>query len=157
MKPITAITASIVALVAVMALDRGGVLRTAGDSARSAGPPSTSGAAASPPGQRGGSLARGAIPRSLPADVTHRDTIDSLPPGKGQEETFYLCAACHGTALIKQQGLTRELWDASVQLMIDRHGMPQPDAADREIILDYLAEHFPPRRKGRGGDNPFLK
>ncbi len=24
-------------------------------------------------------------------------------------------------------------------------------------ILDYLAEHFPPRRKGRGSDNPFLK
>jgi hypothetical protein len=80
-----------------------------------------------------------------------------LPPGKGQEETFYLCAACHGTALIKQQGLSRELWEASLQLMIDRHGMPIPDDADRALIIDYLAERFPPRRRGRSGDNPFLK
>ena len=25
-----------------------------------------------------------------------------------------------------------------------------------DAILDYLAEQFPPRRKTRGGDNPFL-
>ncbi|HJQ60358.1 MAG TPA: hypothetical protein VJ890_25865, partial [Vineibacter sp.] len=106
---------------------------------------------------RGGAIARGAIPRNLPPDANHQDTIDSLPPGKGQEETFYLCAACHGTAIIKQQGLSRELWEASFQLMIDRHGMAKPDDADRDLIIDYLAQHFPPRRKGRGGDNPFLK
>ena len=99
----------------------------------------------------------GVTPRALPADVTHQDTIDTLPPGKGQEETFYTCAACHGTALIKAQGMSREMWDQSFQLMIDRHGMAEPDKAGRVLIVDYLAASFPPRRRGRGGDNPFLK
>jgi hypothetical protein len=161
MKPVTAITVSILALVVVMALDRGGALRTPAEIPRVATAGGTTGtpapAAPKAPSARGGTLARGEIPRSLPPDVTHHDTIDSLPPGKGQEETFFLCAACHGTALIKQQGLSRELWEASLQLMIDRHGMAKPDDADRALIIDYLAEHFPPRRRGRSGDNPFLK
>ena len=159
MKPVTAITVSILALVVVMALDRGGALRTPPEIPRvaTAGGTTVTPAAPKAPSARGGTLARGEIPRSLPPDVTHHDTIDSLPPGKGQEETFFLCAACHGTALIKQQGLSRELWEASLQLMIDRHGMAKPDDTDRNLILDYLAEHFPPRRRGRGGDNPFLK
>ena len=99
----------------------------------------------------------GVTPRALPPDVTHHDPIESLPAGKGRDEAFFTCAACHGTALIKAQGLSREMWDASFQLMIDRHGMAEPDKTDRELIIDYLAATFPPRRKGRGGDNPFLK
>ena len=35
--------------------------------------------------------------------------------------------------------------------------MPPVKPAERAEILDYLSEQFPPRRKGRGGDNPFLK
>ncbi|WP_178133356.1 hypothetical protein [Vineibacter terrae] len=159
MKPVTAITVSILALVVTLALDRAGVLRQpAVPVAVTPTPaPAPSAAAAPAPSARGGTLAKGAIPRSLPPDAHHQDTIDSLPPGKGRDETFYLCAACHGTALIKQQGLSRELWEASFQLMIDRHGMAKPDDADRALIVDYLSENFPPRRKGRSGDNPFLK
>jgi hypothetical protein len=87
----------------------------------------------------------------------HNDTVDDLPEGKGRETTFYTCTACHGVALIKAQGLTRELWDASFDLMLEKHRMPPVKAAERAEILDYLSEQFPPRRKGRGGDNPFLK
>lgn len=87
----------------------------------------------------------------------HNDTVEDLPDGKGRETTFYTCTACHGVALIKAQGLTRDLWDSTLDLMIEKHRMPPPKAADRTEILDYLAEQFPPRRKGRGSDNPFLK
>jgi hypothetical protein len=86
----------------------------------------------------------------------HGDTVDSLPEGPGREETFYACAACHGVAIVKQQGMTRLQWDASIDWMIERHGMAKPDQAEREIILDYLVSQFPPRAR-RGGDNPFLK
>lgn len=86
----------------------------------------------------------------------HNDTIADLPEGKGREVTFYTCTACHGVALIKAQGLTRDLWDASIDLMLQRHRMPPVKAEDRAEILDYLVEQFPPRRR-RGGDNPFLK
>ncbi len=87
----------------------------------------------------------------------HNDTVDDLPDGKGREITFYTCTACHGVALIKAQGLTRDLWDSTIDLMLEKHRMPPVKAEDRAEILTYLAEQFPPRRKGRGNDNPFLK
>jgi hypothetical protein len=87
----------------------------------------------------------------------HNDTVADLPDGKGREATFYACTACHGVALIKAQGLTRDLWDASLDLMVSRHHMVPMKPAERTEVLDYLVEQFPPRRKGRGADNPFLK
>lgn len=87
----------------------------------------------------------------------HNDTVEDLPDGKGRETTFYACTACHGVALIKAQGLTRDLWDGTFDLMIEKHKMAPVKPEERTEILDYLAEQFPPRRKGRGGDNPFLK
>ena len=87
----------------------------------------------------------------------HNDKVEDLPEGKGRETTFYTCTACHGVALIKAQGLTRELWDASIDLMLEKHRMPPVKPAERAEILDYLVEQFPPRRRPRGGDNPFLK
>ena len=86
----------------------------------------------------------------------HNDKVEDLPDGKNRELTFYTCTACHGVALIKAQGLTRELWDSTIDLMLEKHRMPPIKAEDRALILDYLAEQFPPRRR-RGGDNPFLK
>jgi hypothetical protein len=139
------ITAGTAMLAALMLLDRAGGLRPPAEPLVSAKPAPTATA-------RGKSL-----PKALPADVRHQDTVESMPPGKGLEETFYLCAACHGTALIKAQGMTRDRWDSTFQYMVDRHGMASPDKADRDLIVDYLAEHFPPRRRGRGQDNPFLK
>ncbi|MBI3199124.1 MAG: hypothetical protein HYZ40_16790 [Rhodospirillales bacterium] len=87
----------------------------------------------------------------------HNDTVADLPDGKGREVTFYTCTACHGVALIKAQGLTRDLWDSTFDLMLERHKMVPVKPEERAEILDYLAEQFPPRRKGRNADNPFLK
>ena len=87
----------------------------------------------------------------------HNDKVEDLPEGKNRELTFYTCTACHGVALIKAQGLTRDLWDSTLDLMVEKHRMPPIKPEERTEILDYLAEQFPPRRKGRGSDNPFLK
>ena len=86
----------------------------------------------------------------------HNDKPEDLPDGKGRDVTFYTCTACHGVALIKAQGLTRDLWESTFDLMLQKHRMPPVKAEDRAQIVDYLAEQFPPRRR-RGGDNPFLK
>jgi hypothetical protein len=80
---------------------------------------------------------------------------ESFPEGPGRDETFYLCTACHGGALVRQQGMSRELWDESMSWMTERHGMPTLEGEDRRVILDYLTLAFPPRR--RGPPNPFLK
>lgn len=82
------------------------------------------------------------------------ESPEDLPTGKGRDETFYGCTACHGFALVRQQGMTRDRWNETIDYMMERHNMPEPDAADRELILDYLAAQFPPRQRGR--PNPFL-
>lgn len=79
---------------------------------------------------------------------------EDLPAGKGRDEAFYGCTACHGFAIIRQQGMSRERWDATIVDMQVRHNMPEPDLADRELMLDYLTTAFPPRQRGR--PNPFL-
>lgn len=82
------------------------------------------------------------------------ESPEDLPEGQGREETFYGCTACHGFALVRQQGMTRERWDDTIDYMTSRHNMPEFDAADRALILDYLAANFPPRQRGR--PNPFV-
>jgi hypothetical protein len=77
-----------------------------------------------------------------------------LPAGAGREETFYLCTACHGTAIISQQGLSRQRWEETFDWMIEKHRMPDPGAAERTLIVDYLASAFPSRQQ-RGRSNPF--
>lgn len=98
-------------------------------------------------------------PAPVPAPVVVAratdETPDVLPEGAGREETFYLCTACHGSAIIRQQGMSRQRWDETFDWMIERQRMPDPGAADRATIVDYLATAFPPRQQ-RGRGNPFL-
>ena len=85
------------------------------------------------------------------------ETPEALPEGPGREETFYTCTACHNFKLVSAQGLTRSQWDESLSWMTRRHGMPDLQGADRDLILDYLERHFPPRAPSRAGGfrNPF--
>ena len=54
------------------------------------------------------------------------------------------------------QGMSRPLWDATLTLMIEKHGMVEPTADERALLLDYLSSVYPPASK-RGWQNPFLK
>lgn len=83
------------------------------------------------------------------------ETPESLPEGPGRDETFYACTACHGFALVGSQGMTRSQWDETLLYMVQRHSMQPLEAAERKLVLDYLAERFPPRKRVR--ENPFLK
>jgi hypothetical protein len=79
---------------------------------------------------------------------------EDLPEGQGREETFYACTPCHSTAIVRSQGLSRENWQAALEWMTERHGLPRFEAAERDLILDYLAHAFPPRQR-RGFTSPF--
>lgn len=70
-----------------------------------------------------------------------------LPPGEGRDLVFGTCTACHSTAIIRQQGMTRSAWDRTLTWMVEKQGMPEPTEEMREDLLDYLAEHFPADRK----------
>jgi len=81
---------------------------------------------------------------------------ESLPEFPGREEAYYLCIACHGLAIVRRQALTRDGWEAMIDLMVARHGMMEPVGEERRIIVDYLAQAFPPRQQPAGGwRNPF--
>jgi mono/diheme cytochrome c family protein len=97
-----------------------------------------------------------AFAQTQPRTFTPTDeSPEDLPAGPGREETFYSCTACHGFKLVSQQGMTRDQWDDSLNWMTARHGMNRIEGDDRKLILDYLAQHYPPAT--RGSPNPFLK
>lgn len=85
------------------------------------------------------------------------ERMEDLPEGPGREETFALCTACHGFKLVSSQGMSRDRWDETLTWMTVRHRMPDVEGADRDLILDYLARHYPPRAPSRAGGfrNPF--
>jgi hypothetical protein len=88
------------------------------------------------------------------------ENVENLPPGPGREETFGLCSACHAFRLVSNQGQSRAQWDDILTLMTNRHGMPELEGADRDLILNYLAQHYPSRAPARGGGgfrNPFAQ
>jgi hypothetical protein len=97
--------------------------------------------------------AQGPPPTFTPTDEKPKD----LPDGPGREEAFYACTACHNFKLVAAQGMTRAQWDDSLTWMTKRHNMADIQGAERELILDYLEKHYPPRAPSRAGGwrNPF--
>jgi mono/diheme cytochrome c family protein len=102
------------------------------------------------------SLATGAVAQPGGVFNPREENVEDLPAGPGRDETFGLCAACHAYKLVSNQGMSRAQWDETLTFMTNRHNMPDVQGADRDLILDYLAAHHPPRTQGRGGwTNPF--
>ena len=91
--------------------------------------------------------------RAQPAE----DTPELLPAGPHREETFYFCVACHSSQIISRQGMTRERWDETLHWMSEKQAMPVLEGEDRKLILDYLAQAFPPKVPvaARGWRSPF--
>ncbi|WP_426959795.1 hypothetical protein [Muricoccus radiodurans] len=84
------------------------------------------------------------------------ESEDVLPEGHGRGEVFARCTACHSTAIIRRTALSRDRWDGLMDWMTEKHGMAPLEGEMRTLVVDYLAQHFPPRRGPRGGANPFL-
>ena len=89
---------------------------------------------------------------------TPRDeSPEEFPAGPGREEAFYACTACHGFKLVAAQGMNRRQWEDTLAFMTARHGMPNLEGKDRELVLNYLEMAYPPRAPATGGwQNPFL-
>ncbi len=78
-----------------------------------------------------------------PAGAETED-FDGLPPGPGRETVYGLCSACHSLMIVKQQGLSRRVWDETLVWMVEEQGMPPLDPPERDEVLDYLAQHYGP-------------
>lgn len=95
---------------------------------------------------------------ATPATEAEEETPEVLAPGEGREETFYYCIACHGTAVIRRSGFTRQQWDELMDWMTEKHGMNPLEGDLRETIVNYLATAYPPRRqRGPAFVNPFAR
>lgn len=91
---------------------------------------------------------------ALPAGAI--DGPEDLPEGEGRDETFYSCVACHSLQVVTRQGMTHGMWQDTLHLMVERHGMFELEEDEFELILSYLSEHFPAAQAtGRGWTNPF--
>ncbi len=71
---------------------------------------------------------------------------DELPPGRGREETYYACSACHSFNLVLQQGMSWGDWDELIDWMIEEQGMSKLETEERALILEYLSKNFGPDR-----------
>lgn len=64
------------------------------------------------------------------------------PRTAGWEETAYLCSACHSLAIVKQQGLSRKVWDELLDWMVEEQGMAELAPEEHALVLRYLAQNF---------------
>lgn len=101
--------------------------------------------------------ALGAAALAQQATFTPRDeSPEEFVAAPGRDETFYACTACHNFKLVAQQGMNRRQWEEILAVMYNRHGMPELDAKDREVVLSYLETAYPQRaQEGGGWQNPF--
>ena len=63
-----------------------------------------------------------------------------IPAGDGSDTLRASCLACHGTALITQQRLSREAWSRELDKMVSWGAVVPAD--QRSGLLTYLASHF---------------
>lgn len=97
-------------------------------------------------------LAAGLLGPAAPAwtqEAAEEDEFGGLPADEGRETVFYTCTACHSTAIIMQQGMSRSRWDHTLEWMVAKQGMPELAPEVREEILTYLAANFGEDRGGQ--------
>lgn len=70
------------------------------------------------------------------------DDYVGLPRTDGVDTVFTQCTPCHSAATFMQQRLSRSRWDKLITWMVESRGMLEPEPEEREIILDYLTQHF---------------
>ena len=85
------------------------------------------------------------------------ETPEAFPAGPHRDETFHFCVACHGSQIILRQSMTRERWDETLNWMSEKQAMPVLAGDERKLVLDYLAQAFPPKTPAvtTGWRSPF--
>jgi len=77
---------------------------------------------------------------AAPVSADSDDEYEGLPAGKGRDEVYGYCGACHSVRLVTQQGLSRDAWNETLEWMVEEQGMGELDGETNKLILDYLSE-----------------
>lgn len=93
------------------------------------------------------------VPDSLVSDVK-AEVVDGIHletgfvQDVGMVEVINNCTNCHSAKLVTQNRMSREAWLASIRWMQETQNLW--DLGENEsVILDYLAENYAPKSKGR--------
>lgn len=84
---------------------------------------------------------------AAPVQAQEAASGNGLPSGEGRRTVATLCSSCHSLKLVRQQGMSRHRWDQTLVWMVEKQGMPALPEAERDVVLDYLAEHFGAQRE----------
>ena len=89
--------------------------------------------------------------------LAQEESPETMPDFPGRDETFGYCVGCHSMKVVGRQGMDRGRWDETLTWMSQKHSMPEPDADTRKLLLDYLAQAYPPKPPAQGGGwiSPF--
>lgn len=92
---------------------------------------------------------------STPAEDPGFDRVENgvhlrtgFADGEGLMTVVANCTACHSAKLVTQNRMTREGWEQTIRWMQKTQNLWDlgPNEA---VILDYLATHYAPEKKGR--------
>ncbi len=79
-------------------------------------------------------------------DGIHVET--GLVEGEGLRLVIGHCTACHSAKLITQNAADRDGWEKMIRWMQETQNLWDLGAQE-DIILDYLAENYAPKKRGR--------
>lgn len=74
----------------------------------------------------------------------------NLPEGEGREAVYFTCRACHSLEQFTDRSLSREEWDDLLEKMVASKGMASPEPWARELMVNYLTDHFGPKQDWQG-------
>jgi len=70
---------------------------------------------------------------------------DTLPEGTGKQAVQTYCVQCHDLSQVTRAGYSQEGWRNNIHMMINVGAtLPQDEI---ELVIQYLAQHFPERPK----------
>ena len=73
---------------------------------------------------------------SLALGIAAAPAQETLPPGRGMEETVRLCSTCHGVDIFRDIRRSEAMWEVTIDNMISA-GMTISDA-EYDTVLAYL-------------------
>jgi hypothetical protein len=74
-----------------------------------------------------------------------------LIEAEGLTETINNCTTCHSAKLLIQNRLSKEGWRSTIRWMQETQNLWDLGASE-EVIVNYLANNYPPTKKGRRGN-----
>lgn len=99
-------------------------------------------------GAEGGSLLARADDLASAQNVVEKPLLSEENPPPAVLTREY-CSACHSFQLVESQRLNRATWEWVIADMVGKFGAGWITPTEQTIILDYLVEHYGPKKKRR--------